>query len=102
MWKTSTSMIISRISIQVNHRTTKQIGTDASSSSFETFPVWYSKALHRFFCTVPFFINSTQAICSSLIAQAFQSIQYPILPENVVLKLDNPACMDWDAPHQAP
>lgn len=37
--------------------------------------------------------DPTQAICSSLIAQAFQSIQYPILPENVALKQDNPACI---------
>jgi len=38
--------------------------------------------------------DPTQAICSSLIAQAFQAIRYPILPENVVLKQDNPACKE--------
>ncbi|MFT5699375.1 MAG: hypothetical protein ACI8ZB_002233 [Desulforhopalus sp.] len=38
--------------------------------------------------------DPTQAICSSLVAQAFQTIRYPILPENVILKQDNPACMD--------
>ena len=38
--------------------------------------------------------DPTQAICSSLIAQAFQAIRYPILPENVVLKQDNPVCRE--------
>ena len=38
--------------------------------------------------------DPTQAICSSLVAQAFQSIRYPILPENVVSKQHNPACVD--------
>lgn len=38
--------------------------------------------------------DPTQAICSSLVAQAFQSIRYPILPENVVDKEESPACMD--------
>ena len=38
--------------------------------------------------------DPTQAICSSLIAQAFQAIKYPILPENVVLKQNNPACRE--------
>lgn len=36
--------------------------------------------------------NPTQAICSSLIAQAFQSIHYPILPEVVVERSDDPHC----------
>lgn len=38
--------------------------------------------------------DPTQAICSSLIAQAFQAIHYPILPENVVLKQDNSVCRE--------
>lgn len=38
--------------------------------------------------------DPTQAICSSLVAKAFQAIRYPILPENVVLKEDNPACRE--------
>jgi hypothetical protein len=38
--------------------------------------------------------DPTKAICSSLIAQAFQSIRYPILPESVVAKSKDPACMD--------
>lgn len=37
--------------------------------------------------------DPTQAICSSLIAQAFQSIKYPILPEVVVQQSDDPACL---------
>jgi len=37
--------------------------------------------------------DPTQAICSSLIAQAFQSIRYPILPEVVVEQSDDPACL---------
>ncbi len=36
--------------------------------------------------------DPTQAICSSLIAQAFQSIKYPILPENVVEKSHDQNC----------
>jgi hypothetical protein len=36
--------------------------------------------------------DPTQAICSSLIAQAFQSIQYPILPEIVVQQSADPSC----------
>lgn len=35
--------------------------------------------------------DPTRAICSSLIAQAFQSINYPILPEVVLEKSDDPA-----------
>ncbi len=38
--------------------------------------------------------DPTRAICSSLIAQAYQSIRYPILPESVVEKSKNPACQD--------
>jgi cell wall-associated NlpC family hydrolase len=38
--------------------------------------------------------DPTQAICSSLVAQAFQSIRYPILPENVVLQQHSPECVD--------
>ena len=36
--------------------------------------------------------DPTRAICSSLIAQAFQSVQYPILPEIVKLDNDDPSC----------
>jgi len=38
--------------------------------------------------------DPTRAICSSLVAQAFQSIQYPILPESVVEKSKNSSCRD--------
>ena len=38
--------------------------------------------------------DPTRAICSSLIAQAFQSIHYPILPEAVVAESDDPNCRD--------
>jgi len=38
--------------------------------------------------------DPTRAICSSLIAQAFQSIHYPILPERVVATSKNPACLN--------
>ncbi len=38
--------------------------------------------------------DPTRAICSSLIAQAFQSVQYPILPENVLKQSKNSACTD--------
>jgi len=38
--------------------------------------------------------DPTRAICSSLIAQAFQSIHYPILPERVVATSKNPACIN--------
>jgi hypothetical protein len=37
--------------------------------------------------------DATQAICSSLIAQAFQSIKYPILPEIIVQQADDPSCL---------
>jgi hypothetical protein len=37
--------------------------------------------------------DPTQAICSSLIAQAFQSINYPILPEIVVEQSSDPSCL---------
>jgi hypothetical protein len=36
--------------------------------------------------------DPTRAICSTLIAQAFQSIGYPILPEITLEKLDDPDC----------
>jgi hypothetical protein len=36
----------------------------------------------------------TRAICSTLIAQAFQSVRYPILPEVTREKLDDPHCRD--------
>lgn len=38
--------------------------------------------------------DPTRAICSSLIAQAFQSIRYPILPEVRVTESDDPYCID--------
>ena len=38
--------------------------------------------------------DPTRAICSSLIDQAFQSVQYPILPESVVAESNDPACTD--------
>jgi hypothetical protein len=38
--------------------------------------------------------DPTRAICSTLIAQAFQSVRYPILPEISLEKLDDPACRD--------
>ncbi len=38
--------------------------------------------------------DPTRAICSTLIAQAFESVGYPILPEVVLEKLDDPACSD--------
>ncbi len=38
--------------------------------------------------------DPTRAICSTLIAQAFQSIRYPILPEISREKLDDPDCRD--------
>lgn len=37
--------------------------------------------------------DPTQAICSSLIAQAFQTIRYPILPETIVQQSDDPSCL---------
>jgi hypothetical protein len=38
--------------------------------------------------------DPTRAICSSLIAQAFESVRYPILPEVVFERSDDPACAD--------
>jgi len=38
--------------------------------------------------------DPTRAICSTLIAQAFQSIRYPILPEIETERLDDPDCRD--------
>lgn len=38
--------------------------------------------------------DPTQAICSTLIAQAFQSIRYPILPITAVQNADRPDCPD--------
>lgn len=38
--------------------------------------------------------DPTRAICSSLIAQAFQSIRYPILPEVVYRRSEDPDCND--------
>ena len=36
----------------------------------------------------------TRAICSSLIAQAFQSVNYPILPDSELIKSRDPDCFD--------
>jgi hypothetical protein len=36
--------------------------------------------------------DPTKAICSSMIAKAFQSVHYPILPEKVLKDSDNRAC----------
>lgn len=36
--------------------------------------------------------DPTRAICSSLIAEAFQSVRYPILPEIILAKSDDPEC----------
>lgn len=38
--------------------------------------------------------DPTRAICSSLVAQAFQTIGYPILPEVVLEQSLDPACLD--------
>ncbi len=38
--------------------------------------------------------DPTRAICSTLIAQAFQSVRYPILPEITREKLEDPNCGD--------
>ncbi len=38
--------------------------------------------------------DPTRAICSALIAQAFQSVHYPILPEIVNKKSTDPACVE--------
>ena len=37
--------------------------------------------------------DPTRAICSSLIAQAFQSVRYPILPQIISENSQDPACM---------
>ncbi len=36
--------------------------------------------------------DPTKTICSSMIAQAFQAVQYPILPERQLRKTDSRAC----------
>jgi hypothetical protein len=36
----------------------------------------------------------TKAICSSLIAQAFQSVRYPVLPVITQEMIDDPGCKD--------
>ena len=38
--------------------------------------------------------DPTRAICSSLIALAYQSVQYPILPDSVLMKSPDQACQD--------
>lgn len=38
--------------------------------------------------------DPTRAICSTLIAQAFQSVHYPILPRIETLSLNDPECKD--------
>ena len=38
--------------------------------------------------------DPTKAICSSLIAQAFQSVRYPILPEITLQASPDPDCRD--------
>jgi hypothetical protein len=38
--------------------------------------------------------DPTRAICSTLIAQAFQSVRYPILPRIETLSLNDPGCHD--------
>ena len=38
--------------------------------------------------------DPSRAICSTLIAQAYQSVHYPILPEVTRVKSDDPACRD--------
>ena len=38
--------------------------------------------------------DPSRAICSTLIAQAFQAVRYPILPEVTWEKMGDPACMD--------
>jgi len=38
--------------------------------------------------------DPTRAICSTLIAQAFQSVRYPILPEVSLEKTGDPTCID--------
>ena len=36
--------------------------------------------------------DPTRAICSTLIAQAFQSVRYPILPERIPITGNDPGC----------
>lgn len=38
--------------------------------------------------------DPTRAICSSMIAEAFQSIRYPVLPEKMLERSDDPACIE--------
>ncbi len=38
--------------------------------------------------------DPTRAICSSLIAEAFQSIKYPILPDSILTKSKDLNCSD--------
>ena len=38
--------------------------------------------------------DPSRAICSTMIAQAFQSVRYPILPEVSREKSDDPACSE--------
>ena len=38
--------------------------------------------------------DPTKAICTSLIAEAFQSVQYPVLPDVEVEKSNDPACVE--------
>ncbi len=38
--------------------------------------------------------DPTRAICSTLIAQAFQSVRYPILPDVTLERSGDPACID--------
>jgi len=38
--------------------------------------------------------DPTRAICSTLIAQAFQSVRYPILPEVARTRSEDPSCID--------
>jgi len=38
--------------------------------------------------------DPSRAICSTLIAQAFQSVRYPILPDVTLEKSDDPSCND--------
>lgn len=38
--------------------------------------------------------DPSRAVCSTLIAEAFQSVRYPILPEVIVVSDDDPACVN--------
>jgi len=38
--------------------------------------------------------DPSRAICSTLIAQAFQSVRYPVLPEVTVVESGDPTCVD--------